>query len=224
MKFTSLFHWPSVALLAALAPLQADDSASLAIPWPLRLENTAQSCRVPGPAELELTAPGKTDLFISPDGQYRIDLSPRLVFRPEGPFILSAKISPEFKAKWDAGVLVLFNDAEHFAKFCYERDYQGVPRIVSVVCNGTADDCNSMPVPEGSVYFRIVGASPGDTFEFYSSADGQAWFLLRNFRLAKTDKLRAGFSAQSPTGEGCTVRFSRIRLERRSPKDFWAGD
>lgn len=222
-------RWLVLGTFLGLAPLHlpAGDPATLSgldLPWPAVLENAARSCRVLGPAEFELVAPGKTDLFVSPEGDYRTDRSPRVLFRPEGPFILTTKITPEFRTKWDAGDLLLFNDATHFAKFCYEQDYQGTPRVVSVVCNGTADDCNSMAVPEGAVYFRIVGAVPGETFTFYTSPDGENWFSLRSFRLMRTEALRVGFSAQSPVGDGCVVRFSEIRVERRVPKDRWLGD
>ncbi|PTY07116.1 hypothetical protein DB347_07320 [Opitutaceae bacterium EW11] len=202
----------------------AQDLSQLALPWKPSLENTATKCVVPSSTELILAAPPKTDLFISPGAEFRTDKSPRVVFRPEGPFILTAKVHPEFRGKWDAGVLLVYNDAEHFAKFCYERDFQGTPRIVSVVCNGTGDDCNSAPVPEGSVYFRVVGSSERDTFGFYASQDGHQWFPIRGFRLLKTDKLRIGLSAQSPDGDGCTVHFSQIDVQRRELKDYWKGD
>lgn len=212
-------------LLATTAGVAAEKAPSLALPWPVALENTATSCRVLGPAELELAAPAKTDLFISPDGKYRINLSPRLLFRPEGPFILTARVKPELNAMWDAGALLLFNDPEHFAKLCFERDPRGLARVVSVVCNGTADDCGSLPVPvpDGAVYYRITGSAPGDTFSFYASIDGETWHLVRSFRLARTDALRVGFSTQSPSGGGCTARFSEITLERRVPQDYWSG-
>ena len=190
----------------------------------MALENTATECRVTASNALELVAPAKTDLFVAPDGKYACDLSPRVVFQPEGPFLLTAKITPEFRTMWDAGMLLLYSDATHFAKFCYEMDYRGTPRVVSVVANGEGDDCNSAPVPEGSVYFRIAGSVPGDTFTFYTSSDGRTWYMLRSFRLTQTRNLRAGFSAQSPVGEGCRVRFSEISVERRAPKDFWSGE
>jgi regulation of enolase protein 1 (concanavalin A-like superfamily) len=79
-------------------------------------------------------------------------------------------------------------------------------------------------VPGGEIYFRITGAVPGDTFSLYFSRDGKSWSLVRGFRLEKTDALRVGFSAQSPVGEGCSVKFSEIKLERRAPKDWWTGE
>lgn len=219
-------HRLAIAGLLALAVdgWGATDGPSLALPWPVALENRAAALNVISPTELEMAAPANTDLFISPDGKHRANASPRLLFRPEGPFVLTAKVRPDFKTRWDAGVLMLFNDPEHFVKFCFEQDFQGTPRIVSVVCNGVADDCNSAPVTGGEVWLRVVGSVPGDTFALYSSGDGKKWFPIRTFRMQRTDTLRVGFSAQSPAGPGCTVRFSDISLERRAPRDFWTGD
>ena len=80
-----------------------------------------------------------------------------------------------------------------------------------------------MPTPDGALLYRITGIIPGDTVLFYASIDGKSWYLLRSFRLMKTNALRLGFSAQSPTGADCTAHFSEISLERRVPKDFWSG-
>jgi regulation of enolase protein 1 (concanavalin A-like superfamily) len=228
MRFSIHDRTPCVvaALLFASATCGVMAAPELALPWSVSLENTATLQEVVSPTELKLGAPGKTDLFISPDGKYQINKSPRLVLRPEGPFILTAKVRPDLKAMWDAGALVIFNDAEHFAKLCFERDHHGLARVVSVVCNGAADDCTSMPVeiPDGAIYYRIVGAVPGNTFGFYASIDGKTWHAIRGFHLDKSDAVRVGFSAQSPTGEGCTVTFSEISLQRRVPADFWTGE
>lgn len=196
-----------------------------AIPWPLMLVNEAVSSRTTGDNKIVLSAPGKTDLFITPDGNYRVDKSPRLVFKPDGPFILTARVKPDFNSIFDAGALVLYNDEQHFAKLCFEMDFKGVQRLVSVVCNETADDCNAIPIKEEAIYLRIIGSSLRDTFSFYSSTDAKVWFMHRSFRLAKVDNLLAGFSAQAPVGDTpCLVQFSEIKLEQREPKDYWVGD
>jgi regulation of enolase protein 1 (concanavalin A-like superfamily) len=194
-----------------------------AIPYVMNFQNSFVDYKITGDNSLEITAPGHTDLFISPDGGYVINKSPRLIFKPDSDFILTAKIKPEFKSKWDAGVLLIFNDATHFAKFCLESDFKGLPRVVSVVCNETADDCNSMIVNTEEVFYRITGSTKGKTFGLYYSTDGISWFPIRTFKLDKTDTITIGFSAQSPSGEGCLVEFSNIDLQQRKA-DFWTGN
>jgi len=212
------------SLVAVLATLRADGQTLLDLPAPLRLEHKAVAVGYPAPGCLDMSAPAKTNLFIAPSGGFVADSAPRLMFSPVGPFVLSARIRPDFVRRWDAGCLIVWNDATHYAKFCYEMDYQGRPRVVTVVCNEVCDDCNSMEVPEGSVYFRITGSSTGTEFTFYVSKDGRDWYLVRSFRLQRNDSLSLGFSAQSPDGAGCVAHFSEIRYEPRTVRDFWAGD
>ena len=206
-----------------ISTLHAQEVKMNAIPYVMNFQNSFIDYKIIGDNSLVINAPGHTDLFISPDGGYVINKSPRLIFKPDSDFILTAKIKPEFKSKWDAGVLLIFNDATHFAKFCFESDFKGQARVVSVVCNETADDCNSMIVDKNEVFYRITGSTKGKTFGLYYSTDGKSWFPIRTFKLDKTDTINIGFSAQSPSGEGCLVEFSDIDLQQRKA-DFWTGN
>jgi uncharacterized protein len=195
------------------ATVHAQEVKMSSVPYPMHFENKAQDYKVLSENSIRIAAPAYTDLFISPDGRFSTDQSPRLVFTPDSNFILSAKITPNFKSKWDAGVLLIYNDNQHFAKFCFEADIKGQPRIVSVVCNGVADDCNSMPVGNENVYYRITGSTTRNTFCLYYLDENKGWFPVRSFRLDKSDNLRIGFSAQSPSGKGCKVDFSDISFQ-----------
>jgi len=203
---------------------QAQETSIKSIPYVMHFENTALDYKMIGDNHLRFSSPGNSDLFISPDGFYAINKSPRLIFKPDSDFILTAKIQLEFKSKWDAGVLLVYNDAKHFAKFCFESDFKGQPRVVSVVCNMTADDCNSMTIDKNEVFYRITGSSKGNTFGFYYSADGKSWFPVRTFKLDKTDDLHIGFSAQSPVGKSCLVDFSNIDFQQRKLANSWEGN
>lgn len=204
--------------------VQAQEVEISCIPYAMHFENKALNCKIINENHLKIVAPANTDLFIAPDGGYETDKSPRLIFKPDSDFILTAKITPDFKSKWDAGVLLIYNDSKHFAKFCFESDFRGQPRVVSVVCNDVADDCNSMAVSNKDVYYRIIGSTKGNTFGFYYSDNGKTWFPIRGFKLDKTDNLQIGFSAQSPTGIECGVDFEDISFQNRKPNDYWAGD
>lgn len=195
-----------------------------AIPYTMHFENKVASYTVASGTHLRIVSPGNTDLYTTSDGGFVTNKSPRLLFRPDSSFILTAKIKLEFKSKWDAGALIIYNDSNHYAKFCFEKDFEGQQRIVTVVCNEVADDCNSMPIKGNEIYYRIAGSSKSNTFNLYYSENGEKWFGVRGFRLNRTDNLRIGFSAQSPTGDGCSVEFSEIDLQERKLKDFWKGD
>ena len=203
--------------------LKAQEIKINAIPYLMNFQNSFIDFKITGGNSLKITAPDHTDLFISPDGRYEINKSPRLLFKPDSDFIFTSKIKLEFKSKWDAGVLLIYNDTKHFAKFCFESDFRGQARVVSVVCNETADDCNSMIVDKNEIFYRIIGSTIGKTFGFYYSTDGKSWFPIRSFKLGKADNIKIGFSVQSPTGDKCTAEFSRIDLQQRKA-DFWEGN
>ena len=213
----------AVLLGGMILNLAAQEIKIKAIPYVMSFENSFKDYKIKGDNSLSITAPGHTDLFISPDGGYEINKSPRLLFKPDSDFIFTSRIKLNFKSKWDAGVLLVYNDKKHFAKFCFESDFKAQARVVTVVCNETADDCNSMQIDKNEVFYRIVGSTKGNVFGFYYSVDGTSWFPIRSFKLDKADHINIGFSAQSPKGEECTVEFSHIDLQQRKA-DFWTGN
>jgi hypothetical protein len=73
-----------------------------------------------------------------------------------------------------------------------------------------SDESNE-PVLDGqSVHLRVSRSA--DVFAFHFSSDVERWRLSRLFRLRDPSAPTAvGFLAQSPTGDGCEVRFDQIR-------------
>ncbi|MFM7329944.1 MAG: DUF1349 domain-containing protein, partial [Bacteroidota bacterium] len=65
----------------------------------------------------------------------------------------------------------------------------------------------------GKTFFKMAKA--GNVITLYQSDDGKDWYLIRHLQFDLKPGFRAGFLAQSPTGEKCTVRFSDIRYEAR---------
>lgn len=195
-----------------------------AIPYVMHCENAPVNYVLTGDNSIEIIANAGTELFIPPGRDKGKNNSPRLLFKPDSVFILTSKIALEFKSNWDAGVLLVYNDEKHYAKFCFERDYQGQPRVVTVVCNESCDDCNSITIDKQEVYFRIIGSGTKNTFDFYYSSDAKSWYRIRSFKLDKSDNINIGFSAQSPKGQECKVNFSNIDLQQRKPIDRWQGN
>lgn len=170
---------------------------------------------------LHITAGRQTDLFIDPEGTVAKDDSPRLTFTPDPRFTLSAHVHVDFVATFDAGVLLLYVDTRHWAKFCFEYSPEGEPMIVSVVTNGVSDDCNSVPLTRRDVLMRVMRL--GNAFAFHFSEDGVRWRLVRHFTLHEKTNLVAGFSSQSPTGEGCHAWFTDIRYAPVAVTDIRSG-
>ncbi|WP_067970066.1 DUF1349 domain-containing protein [Nocardiopsis trehalosi] len=196
-----------------------DTVAIPAFPAPLRWTTPPEDWSVEGEDTLVVSAGGGTDLFTDPDGSARFANAPALVGRVEGDFSLSARVRLDLASTYDAAVLLLWAGADTWAKFCLEASPQGRPTIVSVVNRGVSDDCNSFAVDGGDVRLRISRLGPA--YAFHVRADGDFWHLVRYFALDGDPEV--GFLAQSPTGEGRTVRFEEIAFTPTRLADLRGG-
>lgn len=197
------------------------DVTLAAIPHPLRWEKAPAAFTLHVDGSLEMRAAPRTDFFIDPRGDLSITNSARLLFTPDSRFMLRAHARGGLVATYDAAVLMLYVDERHWAKLCLELSPQGQPMIVSVVTNGASDDCNSVVLDEAAAYLRVSGL--GGAFALHYSLDGKEWRFVRYFALHQTANLRAGFSVQAPTGDGCTVTFSAIRYTATELSDLRSG-
>ena len=171
---------------------------------------------------LTITAGRDTDWFIDPAGHDAKDSAPSALFvPPDRHFLWSAHVRVAFASAFDAGVLPVYVRDDLWAKLCFELSPQRQPMIVSVVTRGTSDDCNSAPIEGPAVYLRI--ARQAHAFAFHYSHDGEWWHLVRYFSLGPVETVRMGVSAQSPTGQHCTVNFSEIRYLQGTLQDMRSG-
>jgi regulation of enolase protein 1 (concanavalin A-like superfamily) len=173
------------------------------------------------PASLSVTAPARSDIFIDPRSDAQLDAAAPLNAAtligalPSSSFQLRARVTVEFASTFDAGALLLWIDDRHWAKLCFELSPAAEPMIVTVVSRGVADDANGFVVEGRSVWLRISRIERA--YAFHASRDGKHWHMVRYFALdAGSAAATIGFEAQSPTGDGCAVRFEEIAfsLER----------
>lgn len=192
-----------------------------AIPKPLTWYNQPLSYSVKG-ASLTLVAGEKTDMFRDPNVTYNTDNAPKLMFEPDDDFILTTAIEHSFLNKWDGGAIVLIEDSIHWIKFCFEKDYTGAKRVVSVVTNNISDDCNSIAITGNKAYYKLAKA--GNVITLYTSVDGKKWLLVRHLQFNHTKPLKVGFLAQSPTGKKCIVQFSNIQYKAKKISDPYVAE
>jgi len=203
------------------ASVCAGDSIKIAgIPFPLYWENKPLSYTIKG-NQLTVNAGAKTDMFRDPNVTYNTDNAPKLLFRTTQDFVLISRIQHAFSSKWDGGALVLKADSLNWIKFCFEKDYTGSRRIVSVVTKNISDDCNSISIRNNAAWFKMAKA--GNVITLYVSEDGIKWLLVRHFQFDPTE-IQVGFLAQSPTGNSCTVLFSGIKYQQKTIKDPYKGE
>ena len=191
------------------------------LPAPLSWENKPLSYSLKG-SFLIIEAGAKTDMFRDPNVTYNTDNAPKLVFTADEDFVLTARVEHAFANKWDGGAIVVKTDDLHWVKFCFERDYTGAHRVVSVVTNDISDDCNSVELKQNFVYYKVAKA--GNVITLYFSADNAKWFLIRHFQYNAKGPLKLGFLAQSPTGTHNIVKFSNITYQRKKIKDPYLGE
>lgn len=192
------------------------------IPFPLNWDDKPETFEYKD-GKLRIEAGARTDLFRDPGGGAAVTNSPRLLFKPGTPFLFSARVSADFESDFDAGLLVVYEGEDAWAKLCFELSPQKQPMVVTVVNKGISDDSNHIPIVGDHVYLRIAGLGDG-TVAFHFSLEGKTWHLARYFALTPGRPLQVGFSAQSPTGKGCTASFSEIRYEARLLKDVRSGE
>jgi regulation of enolase protein 1 (concanavalin A-like superfamily) len=174
---------------------------------------------------LRITAAEGTDLFVDPRGAPATRTAPCLLGAVEGDWVLSARVTVDFRADFDAGVLVIYAHESSWAKLCFEYSPTKLPTVVSVVTRGISDDANAFAVHARQVWLRIARVSPA--WAFHASADGRHWQLVRYFALDSDEssgRPRVGFSAQSPTGSGCTATFDAIAWSATPLGDIRRGD
>lgn len=169
-----------------------------------------------------IEASEKTDMFRDPNVTYNTDNAPKLLFKPDSNFVLTVAINHDFANKWDAGAIVLKSDSLNWIKFCFEKDYTGVNRVVSVVTKNISDDCNSVAVSGNKIYYKMAKAS--NVITLYYAMDGKTWYLIRHFQFDTKPGMSLGFLAQSPTGKNCTVTFSDIHYTAKKIKDPYLGE
>src|SRR6476659_2716785 len=210
-----------ILLFNSKTKAQKDSIRINSIPYGMFWENKAEKFSSNN-NELIMVAGEKTDMFRDPNVTYNTDNAPKLLFRPDNDFILIASIEHSFSSKWDGGAIVLKQDSLNWIKFCFEKDYTGAKRVVSVVTKNISDDCNSVEIKTNKVYYKLAKAD--NVITLYYSLEGKKWFLIRHLQFDTDKDFTLGFLAQSPTGKRCEVKFSGISYQAKKIKDPYLGE
>lgn len=211
----------STLTLVDICAAQVADTVKInSIPYGLRWSNKPISHSV-NANSLTIVAGEKTDMFRDPNVSYNTDNAPKLLFQPADNFVLTASIQHSFLNKWDGGAIVLIEDSLNWIKFCFEKDYTGAKRVVSVVTKNISDDCNSLQIANNKVFYKIAKAD--NVITLYASTDGKKWLLIRHLQFNNSKPLKLGFLAQSPTGKKCQVVFSNISYKEKKIVDPYTG-
>jgi regulation of enolase protein 1 (concanavalin A-like superfamily) len=214
------------SIVAAPAQELGDTTMNITLPgltFTRSLNGAAQNATV-ADGRLTITSDAKRDNFIDPDGKLSNNTAPVLLTEVDNtkPFTLTATLTPQFHATYDAGATYIWVKDDLWFKFAMEQNEDGRIRIVSVRTNGTSDDNNHDVVAATSVSMKI--SSDTRTVGFYYSVDGKRWILIRLFKNDYPAKIWLGVSAQSPTGNGTSAVFENIALAQKSITNFRMGE
>ena len=210
-----------LVLVCTKTKAQKDSVRIHSIPYGMFRENKAEKISTTNNGMI-MVAGEKTDMFRDPNVTYNTDNAPKLLFTPDSNFVLIASIEHSFSNKWDGGAIVLKQDSLNWIKFCFEKDYTGAKRVVSVVTKNISDDCNSVEIKTNKVFYKLAKA--GNVVTLYYSLEGKKWFLIRHLQFDTDKNLTLGFLAQSPTGKKCEVKFSNISYQAKKIKDPYLGE
>ncbi|OAM90429.1 DUF1349 domain-containing protein [Termitidicoccus mucosus] len=202
-----LLFGSSIAFALLFATANAAPLKTKAIPYVMEVLNKPVALTVTDEL-IQISAKGKTNLFNNPNGIYRVQDAPMVVFTPRGDFTLRAKLTGDLKSIYDVCALVIYQDENLWAKFCYENSVEKIPTIVSVVTRTHSDDCNSMSAG-GHAYMAMV--KKGNEITFLYSPDNVTWQQIRSFHLALTQPPKVGFASHGSRGDGFTAKFTEIK-------------
>lgn len=184
---------------------------------PFQLSPSAAAAWSIAEATVTARAAPHSDIFIDPgsgtqlNAESMLNAVTLLGVPPAGDFQFSARVTVDFAATYDAGVLLLWLDDRHWGKLCFEFSPDGEPMIVSVVTRGVSDDANAFVVNGRTAWLRVSRVD--QAFAYHASVDGKLWRMVRFFSFDSASVTTAlGFEAQSPIGEGCRVAFDEVRF------------
>lgn len=207
-------------LAVGAAAVPAGPSAG-AIPYPLVTSAPDGAASFKG-GVITLAAAKGTDLYANTAGTESSDNVPRMLFQPQGDFILSAKLEGRFGHAFDGGALIIYRDKSSWAKLLFEQTRDGKAAVSTTVANKAGDDALHQMIDGSSVHLKI--ARRDAMYVLYTSTDGASWRVVRAFSLPGAAPVHIGFASQSPMGPGFTARFSHIRFRAGAFKEYWQGE
>lgn len=170
---------------------------------------------------IRMVVPPVTDYFRDPAGEKMKDNGPYLWREVTGDFVARAHVRPTFAGRYDAGGILVRQDAERWAKLCYESTNFGTTAAISVVTRGLSDDANGVDLTVSDLWLQVCRV--GDSFGMQYAVDGKNWRKVRRFHLALPRTVRVGLLAQSPGDAGTSVDFLWFSVESRTVGDTRTG-
>lgn len=177
---------------------------------------------------IEITAPAKTDFFCGSIDECEEGILPETLCNApyyytevEGDFVLTVRVSHDFKDTYDSASVMVMKDMKCWAKCCFELTDFGTHAAVSVVTKGDSDDANGCDLEGNAAWLRVCRV--GNNFSFHYSVDGESFRMMRYFHLPAERAIKVGLLAQAPTGGGGVRVYENLSIEHKTVKNIRAG-
>ncbi len=159
-------------------------------------------------------AGAETDWFCDPRGAEPTANAPIAVLtEAELPITVSCAVDVTLATTFDAAGLFVHWDDRSWVKLAIELDPSGIARIVTVLTDGTSDDCNHRPV-DGPTELRVT-VDERSLALHARHTKAVPWELIRYAANPTGAAPSVGLTVQSPLGDGTDATFSSVLVERR---------
>lgn len=178
---------------------------------------------------VKITTEPNTDFWQRSYYGFRNDNGPSLLLESENNFSFTAKVSFEYRAKFDQCGLIIYLDSDNWFKASIEFENMNFSRLGSVVTNHGYSDWATTDIPTTTaIWYRLSRRGPDFLIE--SSSDGLDFKQMRIFHLhclgqtsAKMGKLNLpvpaelpvqfGLYACSPLNSSFEAKFNNFKLD-----------
>lgn len=179
---------------------------------------------------IEIYDPAQSDFFcnngaVSEEGITPDNLcnAPFYYTDVNGDFVMTARVSHDFKDTYDSASVMVMVDMNTWAKACFEKTDFGTHVAVSVVTkNGESDDANGCNIEGNNVWLKICRV--GNSFSFHFSEDGRQFYMMRFFNLPAENAVKVGLLAQASQGDGGNRIYEDLSIENRTVKNIRFGE
>ncbi len=189
--------------------------------------NEPRESRVTGD-EVEIGTDPGTDFWQRSYYGFRNDNAHALVLERQDNFTLEARVSFEYRDRFDQCGLVIYEDSENWFKASIEHETEGPARLGSVVTNAGYSDWATTDIGGvASIRYRLSRRGPDFLLE--RAFGGEEYHQMRVFHLRVLGEttqemgranpplppmrpVHVGLYACSPIGAGFRVRFEELVL------------
>jgi len=177
--------------------------------------------------KIEFMIPPKTDF--SMEGSSKNENIPFYSFNApfyytesDGDFVLTVKISHDFKEIYDSASIMIMKNLACWAKCNFELTEYGTRAVTSVVTKGESDNATGTDLIADTIWLKACRSR--NNFSFLYSLDNTNYYLIRNFTLPAPSIVKVGLMAQSPIGHGGRYTYENFTIEHRTVRNIRNGE